>query len=225
MNFSPFGNTFPGSTTIPGLPQFTTTAAPQVSTVTSAAATATTTSQGAAQQEETASTSTRYQPQQQQPQQQQQSSANVSMTHFNQPAIPIATGATVTAIHAKFRTSGDESQGDKYNGHLVTIETAGTSGAQQQPQYGNIPTYTTQQADDKHLITAAIAYPQNTITASSSTAAAAVAVTNTSQQHQLHVQQQQQVSGPQELTQDLCNAILQQQGVDTKLGELKLGQN
>lgn len=223
MNFSPFGNTFPGTTTIPGLPQFTTTAAPQVSTVTSAAAVATITSQGATQQEETASTSARYQTQQQQSQ--QQSSANVSMTHFNQPALPIATGTTVTAIHTKFRTSGDEPQGDKYNGHLVTIETAGTSGAQQQPQYGNIPTYTTQQADDKHLITAAIAYPQNTITASSSTAAAAgVAVTNTTQQHQLHVQQQQ-VSGPQELTQDLCNAILQQQGVDTKLGELKLGQN
>uniref|UniRef100_A0A0K8VRP5 Uncharacterized protein n=1 Tax=Bactrocera latifrons TaxID=174628 RepID=A0A0K8VRP5_BACLA len=148
------------------------------------------------------------QPPQQQPQQQQQpSSANVSMTHFNQPALPIAAGTTVTAIHAKFRTSGDEPQGDKYNGHLVTIETAGTSGAQQEPQY------------------AAIAYPQNTITASSSTTAAmaGIAVTNATQQHQLHVQQQ--VSGPQELTQDLCNAILQQQGVDTKLGELKLGQN
>ncbi|XP_054085051.1 zinc finger E-box-binding homeobox 1 isoform X3 [Zeugodacus cucurbitae] len=199
MNFSPFGNTFPGTTTIPGLPQFTTTAAPQVSTVTSAAAVAGVTSQGATQQDETASTSARYQPQQQQ--QQQQSSANVSMTHFNQPAIPIATGTTVTALHAKFRTSGDEPQGDKYNGHLVTIETAGTSGTQQQPQY------------------AAIAYPQNTITASSSTAAVGAAITNTPQQQQLHVQQQQQqqVSAPQELTQDLCNAILQQQGVDTKL--------
>ena len=68
-----------------------------------------------------------------------------------------------------------------------------------QQQYSSIP-YSQPSAEDKRLIAAAITYPQSTAVTTSSSAP---------------VQSQ-----PQELTQDLCNALLQQQSVDTKRGEL-----
>lgn len=67
-----------------------------------------------------------------------------------------------------------------------------------QQQYTTIPY--SQPSDDKRLIATAISYPQSTIATTTSTAPIQT--------------QQQEIS-----QQDLCNAILQQQTVDTKRGE------
>lgn len=176
MNFTPFGNTFPGN--IPGLPQFTTSTAPLVSTVTAAVAdvTVTTTNnpqqQQQQQQQDAAGPSNRYQQQQ--------------VTHFGQANL--ATGQSGSGNN-KFRGGQEDAlQGDKYNGHLVTA--AQQQQQQQQTQY------------------ATVAYASATTTS----AAADALQASTSGQQQQQQMQQQQVTAPQELTQDLCNAILQQQG-------------
>lgn len=191
MNFTPFGNPFPS--TIPGIQQFTTTTAPLISTVATAATTI---------NQDTAAN--RYH------------SSTVNMTHFNQP-LPMT---TLTATPSKFRHVVEEAaHADKYNGHLVASiggnSGSGSSGGtnqpqqQQQQQYTSIP-YSQQstQVDDKRIVAASIAYPQNTIAATTVSAASTVGVG--------HIQQAQ----PQgEISQELCNALLQQQTtVDTKKG-------
>jgi len=178
MNFTPFGNTFPGN--IPGLPQFTTSTAPLVSTVTAAVTDVTVTGTNnpqQQQQQDAAGSSNRYQQQQQQ------------VTHFGQATMTAGQGSSGN----KFRGGQDDAiQGDKYNGHLVA-----SSQQQQQQQQQQQTQYAT------------VAYASATAT---SAAADALQAGTSGQQQQQQQMQQQQVTAPQELTQDLCNAILQQQG-------------
>jgi len=122
MNFTPFGNTFPGN--IPGLPQFTTSTAPLVSTVTAAVTdvtvTATNNPQQQQQQQDAAGSSNRYQQQQQQ------------VAHFGQASMTAGQG---TSGNNKFRGGQEDGiQGDKYNGHLVASSQQQATAAQQQQQ-------------------------------------------------------------------------------------------
>lgn len=104
---------------------------------------------------------------------------------------PLAAAAAAASIPTKFRPDDTNTIENKYNGHIVST----------QQQYSSIPY--SQQSDDKRLIASAISYPQSTITSTSTSSTSGPI----------------QSQPPQEITQDLCNAILQQQTVDTKRGK------
>lgn len=113
---------------------------------------------------------------------------NTNMTsHFNQQTLT----STTTNIPTKFRN--DELLTEKYNGgqHLSSTTNSTNQQQQQQPQQQYTVSYN-QSSEDKRLVAASITYPtQNTIT---------IASTGSNNQQ----------AQTQEISQDLCNAILQQ---------------
>lgn len=114
---------------------------------------------------------------------------NTNMTsHFNQQQ---TLTSTATSIPTKFRN--DELLTEKYNGGQHLSATTATNQQQQQQQQPQQYTVSyNQPTEDKRLVAASISYPtQNTITIASTG--------SNNQQPQT-----------QEISQDLCNAILQQ---------------
>lgn len=136
--------------------------------------------------------------------------SNTNMAnHFNQQTL-----TSTTTIPTKFRN--DELLTEKYNGGQHLSSSTNSTNQQQQQQQQYTVSYN-QPSEDKRLVAASITYPtQNTIT---------IASTGSNNQ--------QQQAQTQELSQELCNAILQQsqqqqqinqqtsqqQNVDTKRGE------